>query len=99
MLTFISDHYAEKLTIGDIAAAAQVGERECFRIFRRCLGATPLECLLRRRLSNACDLLKSTDLSVLDIAISCGFCSASYFGKLFREQFGMSPREYRMKRK
>ncbi len=36
-----------------------------------------------------------TDRPIADVAFSCGFCSASYFGELFRENCGMTPKEYR----
>lgn len=95
MLSFISDHYAERVTLSDIAHAGLVSQRECYRIFKRGLDTTPLDCLIQRRLSAACELLQSTPMPVLDIALATGFSSSSYFGKVFREHIGKTPREYR----
>ncbi len=95
MLSFIAAHYGERIGAADIARAGMIGERECFRVFRRRLHMTPLECLTAQRLSRACELLRDTDLTVLEISLTCGFCGASYFGKVFREHFGMSPKAYR----
>lgn len=95
MLAYISEHCAERIGMADIARAGMIGERECFRVFRRQLNMTPLECLTAQRLSRACELLRGTDRTVLEIGLACGFCSASYFGKVFREHIGVSPRAYR----
>lgn len=95
MLSYIDAHYAERLSLADIAAAASVGSRESARCFRRALNLSPIEYLLSYRVDRAAELLRATDRSVTDIALSCGFSSLSYFGKLFREKLGVSPSEYR----
>lgn len=95
MLAYISDHCSQKLSLAEIAQAGYVGERECFRIFRRNLNMTPLDYLVRKRLDLACEHLKNTSLPVQDIAMNCGFNSNSYFTKVFREHLGLTPREYR----
>jgi transcriptional regulator GlxA family with amidase domain len=47
--------------------------------------------MTRLRLERARTLLQQTDMRVLDVAIACGFGSASYFSKCFRRYFGTSP--------
>lgn len=98
MLIFIHDHFSDKLTIADIAAAAFVSERECYRLFRRILHTTPLDYLRDYRLQAARQLLAESSESVTAIAQRCGFGSSSAFGKLFREKFGATPAEYRRSR-
>ena len=95
MLRFIDAHFAERLTLADIAAAASVGPRESARCFRRALNMSPIEYLLSYRIDRAGELLRATGRSVTGISLSCGFGSVSYFGKLFREKLGVSPSEYR----
>lgn len=95
MLAFIQEHYAEKLTIAQIAGCVPISERECYRLFQNSLETTPAEFLLFVRLKNARELLAITSKSVVEIALESGFGSSSYFGKLFREQYRMSPGEYR----
>ncbi|MBR1821645.1 MAG: helix-turn-helix domain-containing protein [Clostridia bacterium] len=95
MLAFIESHYSQPIALSDIAAAASVGPRECSRCFRRQLGLSPFEYLLRYRVNRACELLRGSDAPVGQVALNCGFASASYFGKLFRERLGVSPSEYR----
>ena len=63
---------------------------------RKYLQRTPTRHYLEIRLSRARLLLQQTDLSVLDVALACGFVSASHFSKCYREFFGKKPREERM---
>lgn len=55
----------------------------------------PIEFLNEYRLKKALELLTASDMPVTEVSLSCGFGHISYFGKLFREVYGMSPREYR----
>lgn len=97
MMEYIREHYSEKLTVSQIALAAYISERECFRIFRQNLGMTPLEYVKNFRIRQACIMLSDPGLSVSYIGQSCGLGSSSYFGKTFREVMGCTPREYRIK--
>lgn len=95
MLAFVHEHYSEQISISDIAKSAAISRTECFRCFRVVLKKTPSEYLTEYRLSKASMLLANTGGTLADISGSCGFNSASYFGKLFREQCGISPQKYR----
>lgn len=95
MMEYIGGHYGEKLTLERIAQAGCVSPRECGRCFQETLGVSPIQYVTDVRLRRACQLLAHTDLSVTDIAVSCGFGTSSYFGRVFRERFGQSPRAYR----
>ena len=99
MLRFIDENHAEPLTLDAIAAAASIGPREASRCFRRQLNLSPFEYLIGCRVDRAAERLRATDECVTDIALSCGFGSASYFGKLFRQRLGMTPSEYRRARR
>lgn len=97
MLSYIHTHYGEPITVDEVAAAANISRSECFRCFRGIVRKTPVEYLCEYRLSRAAQLLMSTDRSILDISASCGFASASYFGKMFKEVCGVSPGAFRKK--
>ena len=97
MLEFIRTHYAEKLTVDAIAASGNVCRTKCWQIFRKYLNQTPNEYLNSYRLEQGMQLLKSTRLSVTEIAQSCGFSSSSYFTELFTRQKGCTPTQYRRK--
>ncbi len=97
MMDFIRTHYQEKLKVDDIAAAGGVCRTKCWQIFRKYLGQTPNDYLNSFRLEKGMQLLKSTRLSITEIAESCGFTSASYFTELFTRQKGCPPSQYRRK--
>ena len=97
MMVYINTHYAERITVPMIAAAAFCSERECYRTFQNCLHTSPAEYICAVRLQSACKMLIETDVSVTDIAQSCGLGSSSYFGRLLRRQTGLSPSAYRAK--
>lgn len=95
MMQFIHEHYGDKVALEDIAASASISTRECTRCFRRCIEASPNEYLNSYRLRMAVRLLMESDLSIMEIAEECGFSSASYFTKTFRDTMGCTPKEYR----
>lgn len=95
MMIFVREHFAEKISISDLASAAFLSERECYRIFQRSLHVTPVEYIKSVRLREACRLLGKTQRSITSISYACGFGSSSYFGKTFRETMGCTPLEYR----
>ncbi|MBQ8039586.1 MAG: helix-turn-helix transcriptional regulator [Lachnospiraceae bacterium] len=97
MMTYIHSHYHEKLSLKDIAVNANVSEREVLRAFRKWLQITPFQYLKEVRIRMACRFLKETSRQITDIAYECGFGSVSYFGKVFHEEMGMAPLEYRKK--
>ena len=65
-------------------------------LFRKYLNRTPTRYYLELRLARARLLLVQTSLSVLDVALACGFVSASHFSKCYREHFHKTPREERL---
>ena len=95
MLRVLEAGYSRPVSLEDVAAAACVSPREANRCFRRQLNMTPFEYLLNYRVDRACELLRATALPVTEIALRCGFGTASYFGKLFRARMGSSPTAYR----
>ncbi len=97
MMIFVREHFAEKISISELAATAFLSERECFRIFKKSLHVTPMEYIKSVRLQEACRLLARTQRPITGIFHACGFGSSSYFGKIFRDTIGCTPSEYRQK--
>ena len=95
MLAFIHEHYAESLTVAQIAGVSSISESECYRCFRKVLDTSPIDYLLLYRVRAAAGLLTDTDMSVSDICFATGFNSPSYFAKMFRQELLISPRAYR----
>ena len=95
MLTFIRQHYGERVTVKEIAASASVSESECLRCFRNVLDTTPVACLKECRLQTAAKLLAGTSVRISEIAYQCGFSDMSYFARSFREKYHCTPSAYR----
>lgn len=95
MIAFIEEHYPEDLTVADIAAAANVSQREAQREFKESLGERPMEYLSNWRLYEASRLLRTTDEPISTIARVVGYASPSYFSRKFRERYGHTPAEHR----
>lgn len=95
MRAFIAEHYAEKLTMGQVAAAAGICEREGLRCFTEIVSMSPSRYLLLFRLARGAELLSTTSLGIADVARSVGIKSPSNFTQLFRRDYHCTPREYR----
>ena len=99
MLDFIEENYDRALDLSGVAKAAEVCERECLRCFQRTIRLSPMQYLLKYRVERGAEaLLERPSHSVSEIALSCGFESASNFSKMFKRFFGCTPREYRKAR-
>lgn len=95
MTHFIQEHCTEKLTLEDVASAADISTRECTRCFRRGLNSSPIVYLTQTRVRLAAQMLTETSKSVIEISEDCGFSSPSYFSKVFREIMDCTPKDYR----
>lgn len=91
MIAYIQENFAEKITLEDIADSAAVSTRECLRCFKTSIHQSPMEYLIEYRIRAAKKLLETTDLSITEIALRCGFNSNSYFTKLFHRICGKTP--------
>lgn len=95
MVSYIYQHYMEKLTLDDIAAAGNICRSKCCSIFKHYLQQSPVDFLNAYRLKVSCNLLKETQNSITQIALNCGFNHLSYYSKLFFKTYGCTPSEYR----
>lgn len=95
MVSFIYRNYDEKLTLADIAAAGNVSRSKCCIIFKQYLQQSPIDFLNGYRLEVSCSLLKTTALTITEIATACGFNHLSYFSKFFSKIYGCTPNEFR----
>lgn len=94
-IRYISNHYQDPIKIEDIVSYVHLSPSHFSRLFKRATGCTVTEYLIKYRLRIAKKLLAGTDSSLGEIAQTAGFCSQSYFSKMFRQFEGMTPLEYR----
>ena len=96
VLSYINDHY-KKGTLSELAAQMGYDVYWLSREIRRRTGKTYKELLQEKRMQQAVYMLTNSAVPVTDIIESVGYDNTSYFYRIFRENYGMSPKEYRKK--
>lgn len=93
---YIQDHYHNpQLTLEKLADVLQVSSTYLSRLMKRELGHSFIHVLVQVRIQKAVQLLKETELSILDIALQVGYDSQHYFSTAFKKMVGVSPNQYR----
>jgi AraC family carnitine catabolism transcriptional activator len=95
----MEQHTEPPLSTLELAEGIQVTRRQLERLFRLHLNDTPSNFYLSLRLDKARQLLRQSDMSVLEVSIACGFESPSYFTRSYRARFTQCPREDRREKK
>ena len=92
---YINEHYDEKLLLSDLAEQEAISMSRLSHLFKECFGKSFQDYLMRVRCEQAKELLRASDMSLLDISMDCGFSDPKYFNQGFRKIYGMTPKEYR----
>jgi AraC-like DNA-binding protein len=92
---YLDSFFGGAMRLEKVASVACLSPCHFHRLFREVFGETPNQYLQRRRLTNAQQLLRSTERTVTEICLGVGFESMTSFSALFRRFYGCSPREYR----
>lgn len=95
VLTYISMHIEQSLSVEDLARRANLSPYYFSRLFKQSTGFSPHEYMLNHRVANAKYLLRTTDFPIKKVASCCGFSTASSFCTNFRKRVGLSPLQYR----
>ena len=88
-----------QISLEDIAAAMGMGRVPFFHKIRAITTKTPAEVVREIRLKHACTLLVTTNINLSELAINVGFMTAENFINIFKDKYGMTPLEYRLKNK
>ncbi len=94
-IDFISENLDSSLNLDMICQNVFLTKPYFCNLFKSALGITVSQYITDRRIAMAKDLLSSSDMSVSQVGISCGFANFSYFSRVFKEKCGMTPSEYR----
>lgn len=92
---YIGENYNRSIDTADIASAAGLSPNYLTKRFRAAAGIGLREYLIFIRLKHAAVELVSTNASITDIALQCGFSDGNYFKDVFKKKYGVSPRAYR----
>ncbi len=99
IIELMEGNLAEPLSLLDIADAADLSRRQVERLFRQEMGRSPARYYLEIRLDRARHLLVQSAMPVVEVAVACGFVSASHFSKCYREIYNRTPQQERAERK
>lgn len=91
---YINAHLHEELKLTEIAAIAQISPCHFLRLFKQSMGVTPHQYILQSRIDRAKYLLRSSDLSIADIALRVGFCDQSHLTRCFKRILGLTPKQF-----
>lgn len=95
VIQYIQSHYQQPISVLELASLCGFSEYHFMRFFKKHMSMTCIEYLNRYRLDMASHQLASTAMSVTGIALENGFNNISYFNRVFKKQFGMTPKEFR----
>lgn len=95
LVEFIDAQLAEPLSLGQLARLCNLSEYHFARMFRQSFGLPPHQYVLARRLLRARQLLQSSSLALGEVALACGFASASHFAHRFGQTLNATPGQYR----
>jgi AraC family carnitine catabolism transcriptional activator len=91
LLQLFDRHLDQRLDMGEVAAGEGITERELRRLFQAHVGVSPQDYHRSLRLENARLMLRQTEMSITDVASSCGFASSSDFSRAFKRKFRCKP--------
>ena len=95
---YFRENYRSEVNVEDYALSRGMSASNFYRVFKQISGSTPLQFILKLRLSNAQNLLENSNLTIAEIASAVGYENPLYFSRLFHKHIGVSPYEYRKMR-
>lgn len=95
MIGYVQKNYPTKILLKDIASAGSCCKTKCTSLFQKYLNTSPMLYLSRYRLEKSIFLLRSTAMSITEIAYTCGFSNTSYFCELFHKYYSTTPGRFR----
>ncbi len=91
VIQMMEKNIEEPISPSTLASDVGMSTRQLERLFRRYLNRSPKRYYMELRLQKARNLLMQTDMSVINVALSCGFASPSHFSKCYRAQYETTP--------
>ena len=97
MLMYIEDNLAADLSSSALSAKLKIPRNKLFALFNKFMQSTPLTYITEKRFEHARRLLESSQITIKEIALSCGFEHVEVFHRSFVKRFGDTPKNYRLK--
>ncbi|MEM6909905.1 MAG: AraC family transcriptional regulator [Pseudomonadota bacterium] len=97
VLDFVSERFGDQMAIADLASVAGLSEAHFSREFRKTIGDSPHQFLMRYRVEQAANMLADPGRSTSEVAHACGFSDQAHLTRLFKRFIGQTPHQYRTK--
>ena len=94
IMSYIAEHYSEKILLDDIAGLIHLSPSECSRLFKKCMNITLFGYIQEYRIERSLEYLDSS-CSITEAGLLSGFSDSNYYTKVFTKIKGCTPRQYR----
>lgn len=94
VLDYIETHYAQNITISELAKLCYFSDYHFMRFFKKHMNMTCVEYINNLRLEKSVELFEQGNTSILDVSLSTGFHNLSYFHKVFKRKYHMTPKSF-----
>lgn len=99
IINYISENYSYNISTDDISTNCKISKSWIYRLFKNYLETTPMRFLNNIRILHACDILLTTNATITEVAMRCGFASTSYFENIFKQVTCQTPSMFRKSKK
>lgn len=95
VLSYIDENYMDDINLGDLSERLYVNQSYLSREFKKSTGYSMVKFITNKRMREARELLRSTDLLITEIAMRVGYNNITHFHTMFKKEIGISPKEFR----
>lgn len=96
-MSYIGENYSRDISLDEVSREVNISPYYFSKVFKEESGENFIEYLTRIRIEKAKEMLCSSNLSIKEISIQCGYADPNYFSRIFKKQADMTPREYKAK--
>lgn len=98
LITYLQNHFHKKISLQMLSDEIHMSKSETVRCFKFYVNQTPMQYLVNLRLKHSVRMLRSKQsYTITDIAMACGFSTTSYFIKVFKEKYKLTPKQFQKK--
>lgn len=98
LITYLQDHFHKKISLQMLSEEIHMSKSETVRCFKFYVNQTPMQYLVNLRLEHSIRMLRSKHpYTITEIAMACGFSTTSYFIKVFKEKYKLTPKQFQKK--
>ncbi len=96
VLNYVALHYDQEIRLEDMASVAAISPFHFSRLFKQTIGESPHQFVLNYRVEQAKQRLLEKEVTLIEVALSCGFSDQAHFTRVFRQRVGSTPRQWRL---